>query len=231
MLPLFLDLEIFAAKRNDFGRRLLPRRPHEPVGVKPAARDDKFRAKIAGRRFDDAFAGVRNYFSNARVEPDFAAAPADEFAELFADAGIIHDAFLRHVDRREAGGVRLDFLDLFRVQVFASPAARWRCRGSQRFSKRGNSSSEVATTILPQISWAMPCSRQKADHLLQARDAQFRLLRAGLVIKPGMQHAAVIAGLMRGEFGFFFEEQNFQAAASSPKAGTPWPARQCRRRQ
>ena len=72
-LALFLDLKIFAAKRNDFGRRFLSRRLHEPVGMKSAAGHNEFRAEISGGSFNDFFTAARNNFQNARVEPDFAA--------------------------------------------------------------------------------------------------------------------------------------------------------------
>ena len=45
------------------------------------------------------------------------------------------------------------------------------------------------------------------DHFAQPADAQLRLFGAGFVIKAGMQHAAVVSGLMRGELWFFFEQQ------------------------
>ena len=115
-LPFLFDLKILAAERNNFCRRFLARRAHEPVGMKPAAGDDEFRAETSGGSFDDLPAAVRNNFQDSRVESDFAAGFADEFAEFFANAGIIHDALLRDVNRGDAGGVRLDFLDLLRIQ-------------------------------------------------------------------------------------------------------------------
>ena len=97
-----------------FADGFCPARLHQPVGMKSAAGDDEFRAEIPGGSFDDLFAAVGNNFQDARVEFDFAAGFADEFAEFFANARIIHDAFLRDMNRGDAGGVRLDFLDLLR---------------------------------------------------------------------------------------------------------------------
>jgi hypothetical protein len=58
----------------------------------------------------------------------------------------------------------------------------------------------------------------KRDHLLQAADTQFRLIRAGFVVKAGMKHAAVVSGLMRSELGLFFEQQQPGLRARLQKA-------------
>ena len=56
----------------------------------------------------------------------------------------------------------------------------------------------------------MPCVAAKGEHLLQALHGAFRLFGSGLVVKSGMQHAAVVAGLVRGQPGFFFQQQQFE---------------------
>ena len=45
------------------------------------------------------------------------------------------------------------------------------------------------------------------DHLPESADAQPRFFRTGFVIKTGVKHAAVVAGLVRRQRGFFFQQQ------------------------
>jgi len=113
-LAFFFYLKILAAERDDFCRGLLRRKFDQTIRMKSAAGHDEFGAEIPGGSFHDLFATVGINFQDARVEPDFAAGFADEFAKFFANARIIHDAFLRNMNRGNAGSVRLDFPDLLR---------------------------------------------------------------------------------------------------------------------
>jgi len=54
----------------------------------------------------------------------------------------------------------------------------------------------------------------KADHFLDARDRQPRLGRAGLVIKPAMQDAAVVSGLVPADCVLFFQNRDRKAGQS-----------------
>ena len=208
-LPVLFDLIILAAERNDFRRRLLSRRAHQPVGVQAAASDDKLRLEVTGGSFHRPAAGGLNKFLDARVEFDFAAGLADEFAEFLADARIIHDAFLRHVNRRDAGGVRLDFLDLLRIQFPQALQAVGISAFPQIFQTRqfvlGRGDDDF-----PALFVRDAVRPAEGEHLLQTLHGAFRLFRAGFVIKSRMQHAAVVAGLVRGQLGFLFQQQQFQ---------------------
>ena len=48
----------------------------------------------------------------------------------------------------------------------------------------------------------------EGGHFLDAGDGQTGLERAGLVIKAGMEHAAVVAGLMAADVGLFFQNDD-----------------------
>ena len=108
--------------------------------------------------------------------------------------------------RGDAGGVRLDFLDLFRRE-FAQPLQSVGVAAfPEIFQPRqfilGRGDDDFAALFVRDAVFAA-----ERDHLLQAADAQLRLFRTGFVIKAGVEHAAVVAGLVRGEFGFLFEQQ------------------------
>src|SRR5947209_12600834 len=51
----------------------------------------------------------------------------------------------------------------------------------------------------------------KCQHLLQAFNCQLCFDRSRLVIKTGMEHAAVMAGLMPAEGRFFLEQKHLRA--------------------
>ncbi len=108
VLPFFFDDIIFTTKWDDFGRRLLPGNLYQPVGVQPAAGDDELGLKSTGGGFNRPTGRTWDKFFHACIRPNFTTGQPDEFAQFFADGGIIHDALLRHMDGCEAGGMWLN---------------------------------------------------------------------------------------------------------------------------
>ena len=112
------------------------------------------------------------------------------------------------MNRRQARRVRLDFLDLLRIQfaqaqqtigIAAFPQS---VQAVHLFVGRGDDHL-AALLMLDAVRAA------EGQHLLQALHGALRLDRAGLVVQARMQHAAVVARLVGGELGLFFHQQYF----------------------
>ena len=179
----------------------------------PGAGDDEARLKFAGGGFNCPAIRHRNHFQNPRIEPYFTAIFTDEFTHLFGNSAVIHDALLRHVDRRDARGVRLDFLDLFRRQSAQTLKPVRIAVLPEIFQTRefvlGRGNDDLAALLVRNAMFTA-----KRDHLTQALDTETGFIGPGFVVKAGMKHAAVVAGLMHGKLRFLFQKK--QARAGTP---------------
>ena len=106
----------------------------------------------------------------------------------------------------DAGGVRFNFPDLFRRE-FAQTLQSVRIAALPEIFQPGQFVFVRGDDDFAALLMRNAVVAAKRDHLLQAADAQLRLFRAGFVVKAGMQHAAVVSGLVRGELGLLFEQQ------------------------
>ena len=123
---------------------------------------------------------------------------ANEFAQFFANARIIHNAFLWHINRGDARGVRLDFPDLFRFQ-FAQAEQAIGIAALPEIFQPGQFGFVRGDDNFPALFVSNAVFTTKGNHLLEAIDTEFRLLRTGLVVKAGMEHATIVSGLMSGQ--------------------------------
>ena len=208
-LARFFELIILAAKRDDFCRGILPGGAGEPVGLQAAAPDDKFRLEIAGGGCHRPTASIWRGLLQAGAELNLAARLTDEFGQFFADARIVHDAFLGNMNGGEAGGMRFDFLNFPGVEFAQSGQAVGVTARPQilqaRQLIRGGGDHNFAALFMGHAVRAA-----EGEHLLQALHGTLRLGGAGLVVKPRMEDPAIVAGLVRGESGFLFQQQQFQ---------------------
>src|SRR5581483_93531 len=178
--------------------------------MQSAAGDDKGGAKITLRRFDDPFTAIPGDPGYPRVELDLAARLSDEFAQFFANGGIINDAFLGHMDGSEPGGVRFDLFDLLRIQ-FAQTLQAIRVTALPKIFKPGQFGFFRRNHDLAALLVGDAMLTAERDHLLQAADAELRFFGTRFVVQSRMQHAAVVAGLVRREFGFLFQQQHLRS--------------------
>ena len=75
-------------------------------------------------------------------------------------------------------------------------------------SSRPRSASFPATITLPESEYGTPCSSQKRSSSSTPAAAVARPERAGRIVDAGMDDAAVPAGLVAGDAGFLFENED-----------------------
>src|SRR5947209_13553483 len=107
---------------------------------------------------------------------------------------------------REAGGMRFDLLDLARAKFLESLKAIRRAAFEKRFEPwqfvRRGGHDNFSTGLMGDAVLAA-----KGEHLLQALDAEARLFGTRFVIKPAVEHAAVMPGLVSSQPPFLLEQQ------------------------
>jgi len=116
--------------------------------------------------------------------------------EGFRHAGVIHDAGLRHPQAGYAGDMGLALANLFGRQPFQAlepvgqPPLRESFQGGD-FIRRGGHDHLAAAFMGDVVVGAEPV------HGLPPLGAVARLERAGLVVESGVDHTAVVPGLVR----------------------------------
>ena len=117
----------------------------------------------------------------------------------------------------DAGGMRFNLPDLFRHQ-FAQTEQTVGVASLPEIFQTGQFALMGGNDNLAALFMGHPVFPAKRNHLLQATDTQSRLLRTRLVVKTGVEHAAVVAGLVSRQFRFFFEQQDprFQTRFQKP---------------
>ena len=106
--------DIFPTERDDPRCRLHSGKPHDPVGVQPAARDHQVGAHVAGAARQSPDAADPLDPRHPRLHDDTPPEPADFALEGIGDSAVVDDPLLRHLNRGDPSGVRLDLADRLR---------------------------------------------------------------------------------------------------------------------
>ena len=129
------------------------------------------------------------------LEQDFAALGLDFGLHRRADAGIIGNAFLRHMDARHARRMRLKLADACLVQPTQTSQPISLATLEQLLQPGdfflGDRHHDLPTNLV-----VHPIAPAKRHHLPDARHRQLRFQRPRLVVQARMQHAAIVAGLV-----------------------------------
>ena len=155
----------------------------------------------------DQLPAVLSHPPHPEIQADLAAAGADDLGVFLAHLAVIDDAGLPHPQPGDAGDVRLEFLQLGSAQAaqlfqaVGRPLLFQFVQGGDLVLPGGHhqlAAGLVGDPVLP----------AEAVQGFAAGDAVPGLQRTGLVIEPGMDHAAVVAGLVGGQSVFGLEHDD-----------------------
>ena len=160
----------------------------------------------------------RRKAAKAGLLANLAAALFDEPAHRLGDLLVIDDARLRHEQPGHAGNVRLMFLDLLgREPAHAGqtigPAPAFEVVQGGNFARFRGDDDFAAAFMADVVLLA------EAIHFLPADGAILGLEGTGLVVEPAVNDAAVVAGLMGGQLGLGFEQDQRQVAVGQEGVG------------
>ena len=136
---------------------------------------------------------------DARAAVDLAARRPHVVGQRVRDAGEVDDRRRGRVQRRDAGGVRLDLAQPVRVEPAQARGRRSPRRGAASSSSPGSSDSSRRDDHLAAALVGDAARVAVLGQLAHALDAQARLQRAGHVVDAGVGDARVVAGLVVGE--------------------------------
>src|SRR5581483_7688830 len=156
----------------------------------------------------------------------FGAAHSQPCRQDSGDPRVVRDAFLRNAQSRNAADVRLDlphFLPLQPAQAFQAIGATALFQSPETGYLGGVGSDDQ---FAADLVWngILPAERH---HLPDAADRQPRAHGAGLIVKPTVQHAAVMPSLVPPNLRFFFEDSDARARKTFPQpvsGGQPYDA-------
>ncbi|MCY1435616.1 hypothetical protein D9M71_517170 [compost metagenome] len=208
LIVLFWQQVVLATERADDEVRLDPQHAHHAVGHQARAGDQKAPVVLL-------VTGAYHHFVRALVDGDHFAVVAD-FAtggfELTAhgssDLGVVHDAARRHKDTTQADDVRLALAQFGGRQPVTLDAVGFgtvpqRAHALHFQIVRGHQ--QLATLVVTDAVLV-------AEGLggLVAFQAETRFQAARRVIDAGVDHAAVVAGLVLGRAGLFLQQEDFR---------------------
>ena len=128
---------------------------------------------------------------------------ADQTGQRLAHRRIIGDAFLRNVNRLDAARMRLDLAQLFATEHAQARQAVLASALEQRVQARHfvltGGDHHFAAHVVPD-----PVRLAEFDHLADAAHGQPSAARSGLVVQAAVQHAAVVAALMKRDLRALF---------------------------
>ena len=209
------DLVILAPKRHDDRIRPRPGKPGDTVAVKAGAVDDGARRERSLSGLNDHLAAATRQIQNPSSCADFPAPLCDELRVFLRHGNVVGDAGDRHVERANAGAVRLDLPQPFRADHREIRNAIG-CAAPLEFFERGQFLFARGDHHLPAKLVREAMLPAEGHHRRGALDAGPGLERAGLVVNAGMDHAAVVAGLVRGDAVLFLQDQD-SLAGESPR--------------
>ncbi|MCY1406192.1 hypothetical protein D9M71_214510 [compost metagenome] len=208
LVVLFRQQVVLAAERADDELRLQAQHAHDAVGHQARAGDQVAAAEfVAG--------GAHQHFLGALVEADDFGAVADLATgglELAAhgggDFGVADDAAGRHEDAAHADDVRLALAQLAGAQPVALQAV-----GGGAFPERlhalhlqlAGGHQQLAALV---VADAVPVAEGLGG--LVAGQAELRLEAAGGVVDAGVDHAAVVPGLVARRAGFLLQQEDLR---------------------
>jgi hypothetical protein len=198
------ELEILAAKRNDPMVDRQSGQPGDAVRLQARAGQQPLGGPRALARGDrDNASGLRDR-DDLSPGNDLAACLADGVSHRLADAPIVDDAGGGRKDRAKAGNGRLAFhqfrrIDPLRGDAVASGALHKGVEAGQ-FEVAGRDD-----VLSAEFEFDAVLARE-IDGRRRAATAQICLEAAGLVVDPGVDDTAVVAGLVPTEAVLLFEE-------------------------
>src|ERR1041384_1921443 len=207
------DFVVLAAEGNnlhvDAGEGLR-RHLGDAVREEPAAVDEKAPAKLLTAGADDHLvAGRRNIFDGTRRE-DVTAGRAHVFRVGLGHLYEVDDAGRGRMNRAHAARVRLDLFYPLRADHLKAgnpirgPAPVKLFEPRQLAVIRGDD--DLAAKIIGDAVLIA-----ELQEFAAARYASRRFQRTGLVVDAAVNNAAVVAGLVARQLGFFFEDDQSQA--------------------
>ena len=200
-------LEIFPAERADDKPGIDAEHFHQSIGHQPGTGNQRrglILAALAG--VDDHAAGVFFQGADFGVVDDGAAFRFEVLRHRRRHVAVADDAAGRDEDPAEPGNVRFALAQLPGAQPFPLQAVGGGAipQGAHplHLQRRGGDQHLAADVIADAVLLA------KGLGSAVAGEAKLRLEAAGGVIHPGVDHAAVVAGLMAGRAGLFFQQRN-----------------------
>ena len=217
VLALRADLVVFAAEGQDAHLAALAGQLGHAVAVQAGAIDDEIGWEFARRGLGHPSGAAGAQTEDSRASRHAGTRRGEPGHQRVADAGIVHNALLRDAQGGHAAHVRLDLAHLAGAepsQAFQAvgAAARFQVAETGHLGLVGGHHDFAADLVRDAVLQA------KRHHLADARNRQARFDRSGFVIQPGMQHAAVMAGLVAPHLVFLFKHGD--AGAGEPEAQT-----------
>jgi hypothetical protein len=204
------DQVIFAAKRHDANRARLTRELGDAIRVQPGAGNQKIAGRFSGCVNSAPAARLAMKRRHAGAGDDFPALLSNQALQHLTHPRIIHDAFLRDVNRLDAARMRLDLQQLVAVEhaqagqsVLASSLEQ--IVQARHFLRTGGDH-HLAAHLVPD-----PVRPAEFDHLVDAANGQSSAARSRFVVQTAVQHAAVMAALMQCHGALLFEDGDANA--------------------
>jgi hypothetical protein len=174
--------------------------------LQAGAVDRDRRLELARAALDDDRTRARLEAGDLRVEHELAPGDADVGGERPAHAAVVDDAGDGHVQRAQAGAVRLELAQALGPDLGRGHAVVARAAG-QFFELRelglARGDHDLAAALERHPALAAEALEQRL-----AVQAGARLHRPGLVVEAGVHHARVAAGLVEREVGFLLEHDH-----------------------
>ena len=205
VLPVRFEFVVFATEWNDASLPRVSGSLTDAVGIQSGTIDQPIGLKTARGCFHFPRFRISIELSDFRAGHDLTAALEDFIFERLCDGRVIDNAFLGHMQSSDSADVGFDCSHLVRFKPTqpGQPvllAALVQESEARDFSGVGCDYKFAADFVRHFVRPA------KLGHLANAFYGQLRFCGAGFVIQTTMQDAAVVAGLMLAEGGFFFQQ-------------------------
>lgn len=209
------ELEILTAERDDPGLRIDAGHAGDPIAMQPRAINNEFCLELTHRRTDDGRVGPLLDPNDHRAADDRPAGGFDQPGVSLRDEAVACDPGRLDMDRGEASDVRFELRDLFGDQPFDGdfvldpPLKEFFERRELRLFG-GND--HLAADVVGDVMMAT-----EIDHRFGPGFSEAGLKATGFVIDPGMDNTGIATGLMEGEFGFLFEQDDPRSRPPHPQ--------------
>jgi hypothetical protein len=197
-LPFRRQPEILAAERHDGQSRLDAAQPRDAVGLQSSAVDQSARADLADGGVEDEAHRVASHRDDPRAGAHDGAGPLDRTLQRFGHRTEVDDARLWHVERLHSPCVGLASAKLGLVEQLepletVDPAAALQRLEPDGLARRDRDDQLAADLVRHVVPLA------EVDQLTTPLGAGARLERARPVVDAGVDHATVVAGLVRAD--------------------------------
>src|ERR1019366_9319566 len=208
--PVRLELKILAPEGHDPGRPNLARKGANPITVQTRAGDDVIGGKVARLGCDSPPFAVRRKLLNPRPDMKWDSRCSGIRNHCLHDRVVIDYALLRNPQGGYPGCVGLVFPDSGPFQPFETTQTILLAALVEALEARHlclvDSDHQFAADFMGDSFLAAELGHQ-ADSV----DGHAGLRRAGFVVKPRMQYAAVMRALVSTEARFLFQQEDFAA--------------------